>query len=32
MQQKQEKLCIHAGHYEMKEWNDLMDDEKAHFP
>ena len=28
-QQKQEKPHVHAGHYEMKEWNDLMDDEKV---
>ena len=28
-QQKQKKPCIHAGHNEMKEWNDLMDNEKA---
>ena len=28
-QQKQKKLCIHAGHYKMKEWNDLKDDGNA---
>ena len=28
-QPKQKKPCIHAGHYEMKEWNDLIEDKKA---